>query len=113
MRISDWSSDVCSSDLLDRVGRDRRERLLDIPGAAGLGITEPAHHREEAVDRRCFRDWGHPLRLLSLSVIIYLMGNHGSTDGAHGRYPISRTMPSYPGSAPSGRRSITVRSSLR
>src|SRR3546814_16793121 len=86
MRISDWSSDVCSSDLLDRVGRDRRERLLDIPGAAGLGITEPAHHRAEAVDRRCFRDWGHPLRLLSLSVIIYLMGNHGSTVGDHGRY---------------------------
>src|SRR3546814_11525477 len=29
MRISDWSSDVCSSDLLDLVGR-----LLDAPGAA-------------------------------------------------------------------------------
>src|SRR3546814_16924450 len=27
MRISDWSSDVCSSDLLDRAGRDARDDI--------------------------------------------------------------------------------------
>src|SRR3546814_8601317 len=39
MRISDWSSDVCSSDLLRRgeavlLGNVQRQRLLDLPGLA-------------------------------------------------------------------------------
>ena len=36
--------------LLDRVGRDGGEGLLDVPGAAALGIAQPAHHREQPVD---------------------------------------------------------------
>src|SRR3546814_14775166 len=28
MRISDWSSDVCSSDLLGQIGRHRSERII-------------------------------------------------------------------------------------
>src|SRR3546814_16262109 len=39
MRISDWSSDVCSSDLLP--GRFRRR----LPAAAGRGIPRPAPFR--------------------------------------------------------------------
>src|SRR3546814_4211050 len=36
MRISDWSSDVCSSDLVARVGRSSLPRL----GGAGTGAME-------------------------------------------------------------------------
>src|SRR3546814_2146535 len=83
MRISDWSSDVCSSDLnlgvkddleqqvaklvadrrgiaagdrvrdligfLDRIGRDRREILRQIPFAAAVGIAQLSHDREQTV----------------------------------------------------------------
>src|SRR3546814_19012143 len=38
MRISDWSSDVCSSDLLVDIALDRRRRLLD--GAGALEFIE-------------------------------------------------------------------------
>src|SRR3546814_4435178 len=48
MRISDWSSDVCSSDLLDRLGASVNERYgrLDIlVGNAGiLGPLTPVGH---------------------------------------------------------------------
>src|SRR3546814_7444708 len=39
MRVSDWSSDVCSSDLIDGL-----QRRLGLALAAGLvGLGEPAH----------------------------------------------------------------------
>src|SRR3546814_19298783 len=58
MRISDWSSDVCSSDLLDvevadravgqpgdRLGSDRRAQLLDQEGdVAGPAVHQAAGH---------------------------------------------------------------------
>src|SRR3546814_9754930 len=40
MRISDWSSDVCSSDLATRLGHVRRGRLL-------LLVEDPRHLRPE------------------------------------------------------------------
>src|SRR3546814_5064604 len=40
MRISDWSSDVCSSDLCDRVG---------------VGLVRDGKHFRDAVDLRGFR----------------------------------------------------------
>src|SRR3546814_12564688 len=61
MRISDWSSDVCSSDLLQQqgtggieIGEDARQSLarqahLDL-AAVPLGMTQPGRaHRGEAV----------------------------------------------------------------
>src|SRR3546814_4584109 len=43
MRISDWSSDVCSSDLLDHLAnrgvRAHRERLADHPGLESFHLT--------------------------------------------------------------------------
>src|SRR3546814_4827190 len=58
MRISDWSSDVCSSDLLsrrrDRKGVDQSRRLRDDTGdAAGAGGTGGRRRRP---DRRRGRD---------------------------------------------------------
>src|SRR3546814_7691270 len=38
MRISDWSSDVCSSDLLARLGRGR-----DVGAPAGEGLVHGGH----------------------------------------------------------------------
>src|SRR5690606_17873332 len=37
--------------LLDRVGRDRLEALLEVPGAATLRIAQARHDVEQAVDR--------------------------------------------------------------
>src|SRR5439155_21507650 len=34
--------------LLDRIWRDRLERLLLVPGAAALGVAQPGHDLEEA-----------------------------------------------------------------
>src|SRR3546814_1595102 len=36
MRISDWSSDVCSSDLVDRVLRDRQKKPLVVRRVEGV-----------------------------------------------------------------------------
>src|SRR3546814_15780028 len=53
MRISDWSSDVCSSDGLDRLGASVNERYgrLDIlVGNAGiLGPLTPVGHIKPAI----------------------------------------------------------------
>src|SRR3546814_19916164 len=35
MRISDWSSDVCSSDLVEHFGRDGPRRILDLGTGSG------------------------------------------------------------------------------
>src|SRR5690606_1776574 len=50
---------------LDRIGRDRRESLRDVPFASVLRITEAGHDREEAVEL-----FGH------LEMIIYIMLNN-------------------------------------
>ena len=39
--------------LLDRVGRDRGEVLLEVPGAAAVRVAQPRHHREQALDAAC------------------------------------------------------------
>src|SRR3546814_17006588 len=36
MRISDWSSDVCSSDLARRIGADQRKEQFRVGETAGL-----------------------------------------------------------------------------
>src|SRR3546814_10751099 len=55
MRISDWSSDVCSSELLadeqDGRGFTRVVSGLPIPGATGVGCAECALHRR--AQHRC------------------------------------------------------------
>src|SRR3546814_5259964 len=52
MRISDWSSDVCSSDLLEKAAAERAQSIWDIAkhyteaywaDAKALNIREPAH----------------------------------------------------------------------
>ena len=48
---------------LDRVGRDRRERLLAIPFAAGLRITQPPHDGDELLKRH---ERAPPLRNLKV-----------------------------------------------
>src|SRR3546814_13180230 len=51
MRISDWSSDVCSSDLLDDAGLDERVGRLHVHhlGRSGIADRPAAAHEEEAV----------------------------------------------------------------
>src|SRR3546814_4793235 len=52
MRISDWSSDVCSSDLLHAIGADRLviegDGVLDGSGSAGDWWTWPKETRDGA-----------------------------------------------------------------
>src|SRR3546814_1409084 len=87
MRISDWSSDVCSSDLGDRlreldhlrhiVGGDRpMRRLADIErlhvGPIGLGIVaRDVPYRLGPLRRRLFRSEEHTSELQSLMRISY------------------------------------------
>src|SRR3546814_20939718 len=78
MRISDWSSDVCSSDL---VHRDRRGQMLsgDIVEAIAAAIHEPAfattdsntmcNHLERSGFMRVGTDWQGSTGTLSLRVI--------------------------------------------
>jgi hypothetical protein len=37
---------------LDRIGRDRLETLLDVPGAAMVGIAQTGHDRDQIVEWR-------------------------------------------------------------
>src|SRR3546814_2049875 len=41
MRISDWSSDVCSSDLPEVLGRDRQVPQLEGPALTRRGLPAP------------------------------------------------------------------------
>src|SRR3546814_4924020 len=65
MRISDWSSDVCSSDLLLHAGFDRL-RDLGVDVAEALHAGRPVHRYRQArvgnaklARERCFRHAGH------------------------------------------------------
>src|SRR3546814_20235353 len=56
MRISDWSSDVCSSDLLRfRQIRDGRRQIVDSRGQAVLLSTQVGAFSGNRVDRRVER----------------------------------------------------------
>src|SRR3546814_10243677 len=55
MRISDWSSDVCSSDLGGgrwRFIRQRRVRPIAAPASAGATLFQPASFPSPAIRRR-------------------------------------------------------------
>src|SRR3546814_7338372 len=58
MRISDWSSDVCSSDLRDRsaVADHRGGRVRGVPRAVRLRQIHLAQDDSRARDRRWWRD---------------------------------------------------------
>src|SRR3546814_1725839 len=68
MRISDWSSDVCSSDLLGlhRAAFERADRLADARQAFGVRVAQPGtrgqvlrfarHFEFVAVDERTMDD---------------------------------------------------------
>src|SRR3546814_1052807 len=59
MRIRDWSSDVCSSDLSNQVeGDTRRVRLRLLPAHAGDDLTL---HLPEGVAKASVRVQGEPL----------------------------------------------------
>src|SRR3546814_14743412 len=74
MRISDWSSDVCSSDLLGAAPRDRRfrgeklspsppdflGRLFDQPRAERRAKDDGDHHRAPLFDRLSRRRVPYP-----------------------------------------------------
>src|SRR3546814_7455001 len=60
MRISDWSSDVCSSDLRDDMGlrqRDRaRHRFVRNQPRLGISAIEPVDDRQALDDRLAVGD---------------------------------------------------------
>src|SRR3546814_19171690 len=65
MRISDWSSDVCSSDLRAEIGlADHLARLVFVGRGATLIGEHVGRDREEARERDAARDildmWGEP-----------------------------------------------------
>src|SRR3546814_12724867 len=50
MRISDWSSDVCSSDLDAKVRKELRRGLRDIHEKTGHTTVFVTHDQEEALE---------------------------------------------------------------
>src|SRR3546814_7248578 len=81
MRISDWSSDVCSSDLLDSFGRfiEQQQRRLACQGPADrqLLLLSPRQHARLAVGdlgqlgKQVIRSEEHTSELQSLMRISY------------------------------------------
>src|SRR3546814_19238534 len=53
MRISDWSSDVCSSDLIECLSRRRRLIVADLPGHGQSALPETPDH--EGISRALAR----------------------------------------------------------
>src|SRR3546814_10130160 len=58
MRISDWSSDVCSSDLVEREGN--RARLTPETGAEGFGAGEVAAADQQFETGKISQQFGKP-----------------------------------------------------
>src|SRR3546814_9569079 len=76
MRISDWSSDVCSSDLGDRIrGAQVDRRVADPAVAPAAHGADPAQHQGDTRPRP--RD--RPVQ----------GGNRGQDDRPHRRAPLS------------------------
>src|SRR3546814_12473105 len=63
MRISDWSSDVCSSDLLTASAGNRIDVLADDSGGAGQGLQEVQRGAFASPQRAC-RTTQHVQRLI-------------------------------------------------
>src|SRR3546814_9380309 len=63
MRISDWSSDVCSSDLLTASAGNRIDVLADDSGGAGQGLQEVQRGAFASQQRAC-RTTQHVQRLI-------------------------------------------------
>src|SRR3546814_8124261 len=86
MRISDWSSDVCASDLIDRlavgeIGRDRDVEQPALPAWIDLGIAAHRHHRSIGMaqlhhprflgdEQTAVGEEGHPERLFELADLL-------------------------------------------
>src|SRR3546814_3109649 len=51
MRISDWSSDVCSSDLAIAVGDSARDKRFDKGAIGGRRLVEALHAKEDQDDQ--------------------------------------------------------------
>jgi hypothetical protein len=60
--------------LLDGIGGDRVESLHDVPGAAGLGIAQTAHDRDQSVDA-------------AVGIVDQQVGFGGGRRVGHGRQP--------------------------
>src|SRR3546814_10687646 len=87
MRISDWSSDVCSSDLIDAeqrgMGMDRRgiqalqieerDRRVDQEAENTGAQHVPEGHRDEAHQRPFHRT--HPWRALAIAPMLPQIGS--------------------------------------
>src|SRR3546814_19847932 len=94
MRISDWSSDVCSSDLLPR--RGRRQDLLRRQAQGSLS-GDDAGRRKRADGR--FRE--HELIVKAALFLIACVASSGCASGA--APASSETAPAYPFPALPGR----------
>src|SRR3546814_21115869 len=92
MRISDWSSDVCSSDLLRHghpaAGRDHR---IEVPRCLSINeiparIAAPRFHNGEIGDEAGFKDIAFAVEQLNLLALRHDRANAGTRlePGDHG-----------------------------
>src|SRR3546814_1904308 len=86
MRISDWSSDVCSSDLVD---------FLAQLGLAGVVVHARAQHRQRGL--QAVRQVGHRVALV---VEVLALALDQRVDAGGERLELSRMMLAHPGGLP-------------
>src|SRR3546814_6290858 len=58
MRISDWSSDVCSSDLGDRTVKDDKAIIGGFATIGGVSVMVIGHQKGKNTKERQFRNFG-------------------------------------------------------
>src|SRR3546814_15809147 len=58
MRISDWSSDVCSSDLVDQLAAEGVDRIFGVPGESYLAVLDALYDTPEITYHLCRQEGG-------------------------------------------------------
>src|SRR3546814_5474320 len=77
MRISDWSSDVCSSDLAGKEGQQTPDRLIELAGRdkvvgiGGTGLDYYYEHSPRAAQQVSFRSHIAAARATGLPLIVH------------------------------------------
>src|SRR3546814_19851805 len=109
MRISDWSSDVCSSDLLPRLRVEAFERVVAFDTAPLRGATPPVQRRLPGLRARLRGAWRGAAQGIAPGVpVLACQGLHACPGACYGNArPRSSTLPAVALPVPPGSRPDT------
>src|SRR3546814_20520475 len=90
MRISDWSSDVCSSDLVDQLAAEGVDRIFGVPGESYLAVLDALYDTPEITYHLCRQEGGEAMmadaygKLTGRPGICFVTRGTGATNGSAG-----------------------------